>query len=133
MWGVQTAWPGLGVALPGRWWLGGLVALAGGFVALAGVVDFRRARTTVDPTRPEAASALVTTGVYAQTRNPMYVGFVLALAGWGVALAHPVAALLVPGLAAYLHRFQILPEERALKAAFGDAFAAYAARVRRWV
>ncbi len=61
----------------------GSIALV--ILALA-VRPFRHARTTVDPRRPERASALVTDGVYSLSRNPMYVGMVLALIAWGLYL-----------------------------------------------
>ncbi len=133
MLGVRAAWPSGVVGLPGRGRLAGGLVAAGVGVAVAGVVAFRRARTTVNPTRPDASSALVTGGVYRISRNPMYVGMALALAGVAVALAHPAALLGPAAFVAYLTRFQIHPEERALRAAFGDAFEAYERRVRRWL
>ncbi|WP_330948092.1 isoprenylcysteine carboxylmethyltransferase family protein [Thermomonas sp. LB-4] len=113
-------------------WGAGVVGI-GTAVALAGVIEFRRARTTVDPMRPERASALVSSGIYRVTRNPMYLGFALILVGWIVALrclpALPIAAVFV----LYLDRVQIPPEEAALQACFGSAFDEYASRVRRWL
>lgn len=133
MWGVARRTPRLAVAVPGRVGIAVALASAGAGVALAGVVGFRRARTTVNPVRPGEASALVTSGVYRASRNPMYVGFGLALLGWATALAHPLALLGAPAFGVYLTRFQIVPEERALRAEFGPAFEAYARRVRRWL
>lgn len=113
-------------------WGAGVVGI-GTAVAIAGVIEFRRARTTVDPMRPERASALVSSGIYRATRNPMYLGFALILVGWIVALrclpALPIAAVFV----LYLDRVQIPPEEAALQACFGSAFDEYASRVRRWL
>ena len=109
------------------------IALVGGAVALAGDVEFKRARTTINPMRPEKSTALVTSGIYRFTRNPMYVGLTLVVIGWAAflcsawALAGPVAFVL------YIGRFQIVPEERALAARFGAAYADYMARVRRWL
>lgn len=112
---------------------GALLALAGAAVALAGVVAFRRRRTTVDPFHPERATTLVDDGVYRWTRNPMYAGLVLAgvgAAAWlGSALALAGPAL----LAVLLDRWQIAAEERALGARFGASYDAYARTVRRWV
>lgn len=111
------------------------IALAGpGLVlALAGVLAFRRARTTIHPQRPEEASALVCSGVYRFTRNPMYLGLLLVLAGWGALLGSLPALLLLAAFVAWIDRFQIVPEERALQRKFGAAFEAYRRQVRRWV
>ncbi len=109
------------------------VALMGLVFDVLGLLAFRAHRTTVNPLRPERASALVTRGIYRVTRNPMYVGMAFLLLAWaihlraGVAFAGPVLFV------AYLTRFQIVPEERVLRERFGEAFAAYAARVRRWL
>lgn len=110
-----------------------VIALAGGAVALAGDLAFRRARTTINPFKPENSTALVTSGVYRFTRNPMYVGLTLVLLGWVVFLC---SAWALPGpvvFVLYITRFQIMPEERVLSAKFGEAYAAYTARVRRWL
>ena len=102
-------------------------------VAIGGVMSFRRARTTVNPLKPETSAALVSTGVYSFTRNPMYLGMVLVLFAWAVYLSS-IWALLGPGLfALYITRFQIVPEERVLDRLFGASFAAYKERVRRWL
>ena len=63
----------------------------------------------------------------------MYLGFVLGLAAWALFLGNPVAALIVPAFVLYMNRFQIEPEERALEARFGAAYAAYRRAVRRWL
>jgi hypothetical protein len=66
-----------------------LLVLAGLGVALAGVLAFRRARTTVNPMAPQRATAVVRTGLYRLSRNPMYLGLALALLGlaaWGSSL-----------------------------------------------
>ena len=96
-------------------------------------VSLRRARTTVNPLRPERASALVTTGVYRITRNPMYVGMALMLLAWAVLLASPAALAGPVTFIAYMNRFQIGPEEDALDTLFGPDYAAYRSRVRRWL
>ena len=110
-----------------------LLALSGVWVALAGVQAFRRHKTTVNPLTPEQSSALVATGVYRISRNPMYLGFLLVLSGWAVFLAHALAALLLPLFILYMNRFQIQPEEQALTLRFGPAFRAYCQSVRRWL
>ncbi|HEX6811558.1 MAG TPA: isoprenylcysteine carboxylmethyltransferase family protein [Planctomycetota bacterium] len=121
------------VPLPGGILAAVAAMLAGTLVALAGVWQFRRAGTTVHPMTPERTSKVVSGGLYRWSRNPMYLGMALVLFGlaaWRSTLAgYALAAL----FCAYLTRFQILPEERVLLAAFGPEFAAYMARVRRWI
>jgi protein-S-isoprenylcysteine O-methyltransferase Ste14 len=133
MLGVASAAPRLSFALGGS----SAIALAlvglGGAVAIAGVLAFRAKRTTVNPLTPGESSAVVAGGVYRVSRNPMYLGFLVALAGWAVYLSNAGAALLLPAFVAYMTQFQIKPEERALLAKFGAEFAQYMSRVRRWL
>jgi protein-S-isoprenylcysteine O-methyltransferase Ste14 len=111
--------------------LGGLLALAGAAAMAAALPQFLRARTTLVPHR--APSALITGGIYRLTRNPIYLGDVLILAGLALRWQAFPALLLVPVLMAVLTRRFILPEEARLRAAFGAAFDAWAARTRRWI
>lgn len=106
--------------------------IAGVLIALAGVIGFRRARTTVNPMQPETSRVLVQTGIYRFTRNPMYLGFLLMLAGYGVWLANLPALVWLIGYVLYLTQFQIIPEERWLTQKFGDEFLRYRQHVRRW-
>lgn len=134
MWVVAKAFPRLAFELPFAAALAGVIASAGLVVCVLGVLPFRRARTTIDPTRPERASTLVTTGIFAVTRNPMYVGMLLVLVGWGIYLSNPAGLLLgPPAFVLYLDRFQIVAEERALATAFAAEYAEYSKRVRRWI
>lgn len=118
-----------------EWRIGlALVLLLGGvFTCVAGVISFRRAFTTVNPLRPEKASALVCSGIYRYTRNPMYLGFAAFLLGWSIFLAWLPALLSVLGFVAYMNFFQIKPEERALEGIFGSKFTQYCSQVRRWL
>ncbi len=118
---------GIRIGMAAAFVVAGFIAVfAGGFV-------LRRAKTTANPFQPDTASSLVVAGVYRHTRNPMYLGFALALIGWTIFLAAPLA-LLGPALfVAFITRFQIVPEERALARKFGAEFAAYRQKVRRWL
>jgi protein-S-isoprenylcysteine O-methyltransferase Ste14 len=109
------------------------VLLLGITVCLAGVLSFRRARTTVNPLKPQSASALVNSGIYRYTRNPMYLGFAIMLLAWTLLLAWPPALLGVAGFVLYINHLQIIPEERALSSLFGEDFAHYCTQVRRWL
>lgn len=133
MWGIAAALPSLRVDVPHAGLIAGICAALGVLIGGAGLITLRRARTTHNPLHPEAATSLVTTGVYRWTRNPMYLGSLPLLAGWAVYLQHAGALLAVPLFMLYLIRFQIIPEERALAAKFGGQFDAYRQRVRRWL
>jgi protein-S-isoprenylcysteine O-methyltransferase Ste14 len=133
MLGVSRAVPSLSFAVPGGPAIGLSLVALGAIVALAGVVAFRRERTTVNPMTPDASSSLVSSGVYRYSRNPMYLGFLLALAGLAVYLSNAAAAVLLVAFVAYMNQYQIKPEERALLATFGPSFMHYMSRVRRWV
>lgn len=108
------------------------LAFAGIALAVAGASAFRKARTTINPMRPGSASALVESGVYRYSRNPIYVGDLLMLLGWGVWLSNALSLLLSAVFVLYMNRFQIAPEERELARLFGPAYADYRSKVRRW-
>ena len=111
----------------------GLACLAVGLtVAISGMVEFRRARTTINPVKAHTASSLVCSGIYRFTRNPMYVGLFFALLGWTVYLSNPLCLAFLLVYVLYINRFQIKPEERILLGLFGEPYAAYMQRVRRW-
>lgn len=111
----------------------GTLALLGFGSSVAGMLAFNRAKTTMTPLEPEKATALVTDGVYAYTRNPMYLGVTTELLAWAVYLASPWALLGPPAFALYIARFQIKPEERAMAKLFGAGYEDYKMRVRRWL
>jgi protein-S-isoprenylcysteine O-methyltransferase Ste14 len=92
-----------------------------------------RAKTTWRPMTPTRSTKLVDSGVYALSRNPIYLGMLLVMFGWAVLLASPAALIVSAVFVAYLDRFQIGPEERALTSVLGQEYADYTARVRRWV
>jgi protein-S-isoprenylcysteine O-methyltransferase Ste14 len=110
-----------------------VVACIGLAIAAAGIISFRRAKTTINPTKPTATSSLVTSGVFRFTRNPMYLSLLLLLLAWAVYLSSWLAVLFLPAFVLYINRFQITPEERALSNLFGAPYAAYKGRVRRWL
>jgi protein-S-isoprenylcysteine O-methyltransferase Ste14 len=109
-----------------------LIAI-GAAIGIGGVMSFRRANTTVNPLKPETTAALVSTGVYSFTRNPMYLGMLLVLLAWALYLSS-IWSFVGPVLfVSYITRFQIVPEERVLARLFGPPFAEYKKRVRRWI
>lgn len=133
MWGVSRLFPGLDWTIPGSVALAGLLAVAGVLIAVAGVMNFRQAKTTASPTAPERSTVLVRSGIYRSSRNPMYLGLALVLAAWAVWLQSPMAFLVLPGFVLYINRFQIRPEERLLREKFGSEYTRYCQAVRRWL
>lgn len=120
-------WP---AAWDGSLWPGILCLVAAGVLMAAAILEFRRARTTIVPR--ETPSALVTGGIYRFSRNPMYLGLLLGLAGWAAHLGNLSCFVLLPVFVCYITRFQIMPEELALASKFGRDFDTYCRSVRRW-
>jgi protein-S-isoprenylcysteine O-methyltransferase Ste14 len=133
MWLISRAAPAFGFAFPAPVACATGAVIIGVAIAGMGIISFRMAETTVNPMKPESSSALVVTGIYRFSRNPMYLGFLWILLGWGIFLSNALAFLILPGFVFYMNRFQIEPEERALTNLFGRAFVAYRGRVRRWI
>ncbi|PTN11081.1 methyltransferase family protein [Nitrosomonas aestuarii] len=133
MWALAEVGPQFALAPQVRYSLVGILIIAGGVFDLLGLVAFRASRTTINPLKPELASALVTGGVYRFTRNPMYVGVVLFLLAWGVYLSALLPLAGLPFFIMYITRFQIQPEERVLMDIFGEQYSSYAKNVRRWL
>jgi protein-S-isoprenylcysteine O-methyltransferase Ste14 len=126
----SLAWP-LDIAVEGAR-LAGVASLALGILLLAaGLLQFRRHGTPVPPHRP--TTALVTTGVYRISRNPLYLALTAIYLGIGLLLPSlPVLALVLPVLVAM--RFGVIArEERYLEGKFGEDYRAYKTRVRRWL
>jgi protein-S-isoprenylcysteine O-methyltransferase Ste14 len=114
-----------------RWVAGVLVAAYGGTIAVWGLMRFHRQKTPYLHHKP--ATALVMSGAYTRSRNPMYVGLVCALLGIG--LFFGAAPILVSAFVmfAYLNWYVIPREEAYLARAFGEPYAAYCKRVKRWL
>lgn len=107
--------------------------LLAGLVGIAGIITFKRAQTTVNPMSPQAASTLVTNGIYKYTRNPMYLGLVILLLGEVIFLTSPIGLIFIPIFILYMNRFQITLEEQALEELFGEQFEKYQQQTRRWI
>ncbi|MBV8667335.1 MAG: isoprenylcysteine carboxylmethyltransferase family protein [Burkholderiaceae bacterium] len=133
MWGIASATPSFALSEIIHSAVATFLALGGIACVLSGFLAFGRAHTTINPVKPEAASALVCGGIYRYTRNPMYLGLLLVLTSWAIFLSSAWALLGPVAFKFYIERFQILPEERVLAAKFGAAFAEYQSRVRRWL
>lgn len=112
-------------------WAGSVAMLLGLAMSAWGLITFFRARTAIMP--HHAASRLVTHGPYRFTRNPMYVGMSLLHIGLALRMNMGWPLLMLPLSLAALYLLVIRREERYLGAEFGDEYAAYRRRVRRWI
>ena len=133
MWLIARFTPGLSFDIPARRVLAVIVSFFGGVVAIPAVAAFRSAETTVDPRDPHKASRLVVEGVYRFSRNPMYLGLLCLLLGWGTWLSNLTAFACIPLFVWSMNRLQIQPEERAMAAQFGEEYRTYMKSVRRWI
>ncbi|WP_293007892.1 isoprenylcysteine carboxylmethyltransferase family protein [Nitrosomonas sp.] len=133
MWGLSSFFPAFNASSIATTAVGAIFILIGIALAALGVLEFRKANTTVDPRVPDKSSQLVETGVYRISRNPMYLGFLLILSGWAFYLMNYMAFVLLPTFVLFMNTYQIKPEEKYMMQKFSKKFKAYAARVRRWI
>ncbi len=118
-------------AVPHRAVLATAMAAVSLAFAVKGIYDLLHHRTTTMCFTPRNASKLVRTGVYGVSRNPMYLGLVGVLLAWSVFKGAPLGVLPFAGYVGYMNRFQIGPEEHALRK-FAE-YAAYCESVPRWL
>lgn len=137
----------LAALLAGLWWdspwfagratgtgsllLGGLITIAGLWLMAAGAIGHRRAGTNIEPWHP--TTALITTGVYGYSRNPIYLGMATMQAGIAVCGASLGALVMIIPFLAFIQYYVITREERYLTSKFGSAYEDYKNQVRRWI
>lgn len=130
--GLQFVWPlSIGLGRVPLVALALLIALPG-IVLVGGALRLFRA-TGQDPLPWLATPAIITSGVYRHTRNPMYVGLAVIQVAIGVGLGNPWVILLALLACAVIRITAIGPEEAYLERKFGDAYAKYKSSVRRWL
>ncbi len=110
-----------------------IISGAAFLVLAAALYSFQRAKTTVDPMRPEKASSLVTGGIYQITRNPMYLAMLLLLIAFFIQKGTWLGLVPILVFIWSMTTFQIKPEEKALSNIFGDTYLVYKSKVRRWM
>jgi protein-S-isoprenylcysteine O-methyltransferase Ste14 len=132
-WLVNRAWPQPIFARPGGLSLALAVLFGLGWLIFFGAAfgNFRRKHTTLIPNRP--ATALVTTGIYSVTRNPMYVSLALLYLAVAMVLNSWWVVVLLPLVLVVIDRLVIAREERYLARAFPHEYAEYRRSVRRWL
>ena len=135
MWLIADFLPQYTFRLPhkGLWF--GLVLLAGFSLSLSAKIAMSRHNTTARPGKKSlpAANALVTTGIFSYTRNPIYLGMAVMLLAWMIFLENWLSIAGVFIFIGFISSYQIRAEEEALGHTFGEAYARYKKRVRRWI
>ncbi|MEM8792592.1 MAG: isoprenylcysteine carboxylmethyltransferase family protein [Pseudomonadota bacterium] len=128
---IASASTGFETAIPEMIWPGRMLIILGLLLAVWAALAFRRARTTIIP--KERPSALVDTGPYRISRNPIYLADLVILAGWSLSHGILIAAVMTMTMFFVLERRFILGEEAVLEADLGQPYLDYKARVRRWI
>lgn len=126
---VQPLWMAVGGPVTDL--LGGLLVGGGIVLMLLAFAEMRKRQTTVIP--HQEVDHLVTTGIFKRSRNPIYLGDTLILAGLALRWEAPVALILVPLFMATITQRFIIPEENRLRKKFRAEFARYCEKTRRWV
>jgi protein-S-isoprenylcysteine O-methyltransferase Ste14 len=111
--------------------LGGVITAVGALCIVTSIPAMLRGHGTLNTAGPSAA--LVMSGPYRFSRNPMYLGLALLFTGVAIVFAVVWALLFVIPLILYTQVRVIVPEERYLQRAFGDSYRAYSSHVRRWL
>jgi len=114
-----------------RYWAGGALAALGVTIAAWARSLMERAGTNVNPMLP--TTALVTTGPFRFSRNPLYIALTLLYVGLALLTNALWVLLLIVPVALVMHVGVVRREERYLEAKFGDAYRGYRSRVRRYV
>ena len=133
MWVLSNMWPVVSWNIVFSESVGIVLVGLGFAIELWCFAGFMKSKTTINPLSPDKASSLVTGGLYQYTRNPMYLGMLLTLGGWGLYLACLSGFIFLPAFIWTMNKFQIKPEERILSGLFGKEYAEYKASVGRWV
>jgi protein-S-isoprenylcysteine O-methyltransferase Ste14 len=112
-------------------WIGLILAALGFVLGVLALIEFRRARTTSDPKKP--TQNFVTSGIYRYSRNPIYLGFVLILAGLPLNMGNYWGFVLAWSLVAFINNMVIKYEEAYLEKKFKEQYTDYQSHVRRWL
>ncbi len=126
-------WVSFPAILPALWIVSFFSIAFAAWFGISGVYGCLSHKTTIHPWDPSETSTLVVDGIFQYTRNPMYVALLFVLVAYLCLKPHPVGPAVFACVMWFLHRFQVMPEERMLAQKFGDAYAAYCNRVRRWL
>ena len=107
--------------------------ILGPFILISAVRSFKAEQTTINPININNASSLVISGVFKYSRNPMYLGMVFILLALSFRFNLVGGILFTSIFIMYITKFQIIPEEAAMKSIFGEDFNKYKNKTRRWI
>ena len=110
-----------------------LLIAAASIIGILAVYSFHKHNTTFHPHTPEKTSTVVDTGIYAYSRNPMYLALILVLFSLALYLKNLTCFAVMPLFIWYITRYQIKPEEVMLDKLFPIEYQAYSQKVRRWL
>lgn len=133
MWAIERWFPVFQVDIPFQLFIVVFLWIVSFITGSMSIYYFVREGTTLHAHKPQLTTILVTKGPYRHSRNPMYLTLSILLIAWAVFLSDLLALMLMPAFYAYMTRFQIIPEERALKEKFGDEYEKWAERTPRWL
>ncbi|GAA0410961.1 isoprenylcysteine carboxylmethyltransferase family protein [Cocleimonas flava] len=120
---IQTPWNKIGLVI---------IVIAVSFDVWS-LLLFLKKKTTPNPMKPENTSGIVTKGLYQYSRNPMYLGMLIILFGFGIWLGSLSPFIMLPAFYWVITEMQIKPEERMLEQKFTNEYLDYKNRVRRWL
>ena len=114
-------------------YVGIFLLLLGFLILISAVRLFRIDQTTVNPLSPMQATKLVTEGIFKFSRNPMYLGMACVLASLAMFFNIIGGIVFITLFCAYITKFQIVPEEKAMLDLFSEDFDQYKQTTRRWI
>ena len=123
-WRLSFGWPVVNL-------LAGLLIGAGLILTVLAIIEMRKSRTTLIP--HQEAAHLVISGIFKRSRNPIYLGDALILAGFILYIDAPLALPLVPLFLWLIEQRFVFPEEDRLRRKFRQAFHSYCQTTRRWI
>ena len=130
-WLLETRWPSPPLPAPAADWIGWTLIAAGVAVVVWSIVAMAQVKTSVNPYSPTAAIA--TSGPYQYSRNPIYVADIVIYIGFCALFDMLWPLAILPVVVIVLHKGVVEREERYLERRFGQLYAVYCSRVRRWI
>jgi len=133
MYAIKHFLPSFGFQLAFKTELCGLLILLSVIIGFTAIYSFKKHNTTVNPTKAESTSTIVNTGLFAYSRNPMYLAMLIFLLAIGILISNWLVIFPILLFIWFITEFQIKPEEEILTKYFKDEYLTYLSKVRRWI